>query len=54
MPGSEASFLILYSDPRNNWFWLDEALGGMRGGRIIRDETGMLRGLCGGGARPAQ
>lgn len=53
-PGSEASFLILYADPRSNWFWLDEALGGMRGGQVISDQTGMLRGLCGGGARPAQ
>lgn len=52
-PGSEASFLIMYADPRNNWFWIDEALGGMRGGQVISDQTGMLRGLCGGGARPA-
>jgi imidazolonepropionase-like amidohydrolase len=53
-PGSEASFLIMFADPRNNWFWLDDALGGMRGGHVISDQTGMLRGLCGGGARPAQ
>jgi len=53
-PGSEASFRIMFADPRNNWFWLDDALGGMRGGHVISDQTGMLRGLCGGGAATAQ
>ena len=48
-PGSEASFLIMFADPRNNWFWLDDALGGMRGGHVMSDQGGLLRGLCGGG-----
>jgi imidazolonepropionase-like amidohydrolase len=49
-PGSEASFLIMFADPRQNWFWIDDAMGGMRGGRIIADPAGMLAGLCGGAA----
>ena len=47
-PGSEASFLIMFADPRQNWFWIDDAIGGMRGGRIITDPGRMLAGLCGG------
>lgn len=52
-PGSEASFLVMFADPRTNWFWIDEALAGMRGGRIINDASGMLAGLC-GGTQPAR
>lgn len=52
-PGGEASFLAMFADPRQNWFWLDDALGGMRGGRVIHDPVGMLAGFC-GGAPPAR
>lgn len=56
-PGSEASFLIMFADPRDNWFWIDEAMAGMRGGRVIFDRAGFVRGICEGGAAagaPAQ
>ena len=46
-PGSEASFLIMFADPRDNWFWIDEALAGLRGGQVIFDRAGFVRGLCG-------
>ncbi len=50
-PGSEASFLIMFADPRDNWFWLDEALAGLRGGHVIFDRAGFVRGFCSGAAR---
>ena len=53
-PGSEASFLIMFADPRANWFWIDEALGGLRGGQVILDRAGFLRGICGGAGPGAQ
>jgi imidazolonepropionase-like amidohydrolase len=47
-PGAEASFLVMFADPRSNWYWIDEALGGLRGGQVIFDRAGgLLRGLCG-------
>lgn len=49
-PGAEASFLLMFADPRENWFWTDEALGGIRAGQVIFDRGGFLRGLCGGTA----
>ncbi len=55
-PGAEASFLIMFADPRSNWYWIDEALGGVRGGRLIFDRAGFLRPMCGApaGAPAAQ
>lgn len=47
-PGSEASFLIMFADPRDNWFWIDEALAGLRAGRVIFDRAGFVRGICEG------
>jgi len=53
-PGAEASFLVMFADPRSNWFWIDESLGGLRAGQLIADDTGLLRGLCGGGRAGSQ
>jgi imidazolonepropionase-like amidohydrolase len=54
--GAEASFLVMFADPRSNWFVIDNPLGGMRGGQLISDQTGLLRGLCSGAmpGAPAQ
>ena len=38
----------MFADPRQNWFWLDDAIGGMRGGRVITDPGGMLPGCAAG------
>jgi imidazolonepropionase-like amidohydrolase len=54
-PGAEASFLMMFADPRSNWYWVDEALGGVRAGQVIFDRAGgLLRGLCGGGPQDAR
>jgi len=45
-PGYEASFLLLYADPRASWFALGEPLVGLRGGKRMFDNARMLPSGC--------